>query len=139
MSKSLNKAMLIGNLVRDPELRYTSGGTAVSNFSLATNNTYMKGDQKQESVEYHNIVAWGKLADICGQMLSKGSKVYVSGRIQKREFTDRNGNEKSLTEIVIDEMILLSSTQNRNIKQDAQQSLLPYEPTTEDVADDVPF
>nr|MDQ3008093.1 single-stranded DNA-binding protein [bacterium] len=81
-TRSLNKVQLIGNLTRDPNLRYTPNSTAVCSFSIATNRTWTPADggEKQEKVEYHNIVAWSKLADICGQLLHKGDKVYVEGR-----------------------------------------------------------
>jgi single-strand DNA-binding protein len=109
--RSLNKVLLIGNLTRDPNLRYTPNGTAVCSFGLATNRTWAPADggEKQEKVEYHNIVAWSKLADICGQLLHKGDKVFVEGRIQTRDWKGDDGQERKITEIVIDNMMLLSS------------------------------
>lgn len=107
---SVNKVILIGNLTRDPELRYTSQGTAVCNFGLATNYAWTTPDgESKESVEFHNIVAWRKLAEICDQLLSKGRKVYVSGRIQTRDWTGDDGVKRYRTEIVIDEMIALDA------------------------------
>ena len=105
-TRSLNKVMLIGNLTRDPEMRYTPQGTAVCTFGLATNREWVDGSgQKQEGAEFHNIVAWTKLAEICSQLLFKGRKAYVSGRLQTRSWQGQDGAERSKTEIVIDEMI----------------------------------
>lgn len=108
---SLNKVQLIGNLTRDPNLRYTAKNTAVCTFGVATNRTWAGADggEKQESVEFHNIVAWSKLADICGQILHKGDKVYVEGRLQTRDWKGEDGADRRTTEIVIDNMILLRS------------------------------
>lgn len=105
-ARSLNKVMLIGNLTRDPELRYTPQGTAVCTFGLATNREWVDASgQKQEGAEFHNIVAWTKLAEICSQLLFKGRKCYVSGRLQTRSWQGQDGAERSKTEVVIDEMI----------------------------------
>lgn len=110
MARSLNKATLIGNLTRDPELRYTPQGTAVCTFGVATNRQWKteSGDQKDEA-EFHKIVAWDKLAEICSKMLKKGNRVFVEGRIQTRNWDDQSGNKRSTTEIVISDMILLES------------------------------
>lgn len=109
-TRSLNKVMLIGNLTRDPNLRFTPNNTAVCSFGLATNRTWSSdsGD-KQESVEFHNIVAWTKLAEICGQLLHKGDKVYVDGRLQTRSWQGDDGVERRITEVVIENMIMLRS------------------------------
>ena len=111
MAKSLNKVMLIGNLGRDPELRYTTSGVAVATFGLATNESWRDQDGNvQEKTEWHNIVAWRKLAEICGEWLKKGKKVYVEGRLQTRSYDDRNtGTKKYMTEIVADNIIMLDS------------------------------
>ena len=111
MAKSLNKVMLIGNLGKDPEVRYTSSGVAVATFSLATNESWKDQDGNlQERTEWHNIVAWKKLAEICGEWLKKGKKVYIEGRIQTRSYDDKNtGAKKYITEIVADSMIMLDS------------------------------
>jgi single-strand DNA-binding protein len=110
-TRSLNKVMLIGNLTRDPNLRYTPNGTSVCSFGLATNRTWTpaEGGDKVEKAEFHNVVAWGKLADICGQLLHKGDKAYVDGRIQTRDWKTEDGQDRRITEIVIDNMMLLSS------------------------------
>jgi len=110
-SRSLNKVMLIGNLTRDPNLRFTPNNTAVCSFGLATNRTWSSdGGDKQESVEFHNLVAWSKLAEICGQLLHKGDKVYVEGRLQTRSWQGDDGKERKVTEVVIDNMIMLRSS-----------------------------
>jgi single-strand DNA-binding protein len=107
---SLNKAMLIGHLGKDPEIRYTPDGTAVATFSLATGESWTdKNGTRQDRTEWHNIVAWRQLADIAKRFLSKGRQVYVEGRIQTREFTDRDGNKRRTTEIVASQMVLLGS------------------------------
>jgi single-strand DNA-binding protein len=109
-SRSLNKIMLIGNLTRDPELRYTPSGTAVCTFGLATNRSWQpEGGERQEETEFHRIVSWQKLAELCSQLLFKGRKVYVEGRIQTRSWTSQDGQERSATEVVIDNMIILDS------------------------------
>ncbi|MCC7196855.1 single-stranded DNA-binding protein [Candidatus Peregrinibacteria bacterium] len=106
---SLNRAQLIGNLTRDPELRQIPGGSTVASFSIATNFTWNdQQGQKQEKAEFHNIVAWRKLAEICGQYLKKGSKVFIEGRMQTREWEGEDGVKRYRTEIVADNMIMLS-------------------------------
>ena len=109
MARSLNKVMLIGNLGKDPELRYTTSGTAVATFSLATNEAWRDADgNTQERTEWHNIVAWKKLAEICGEWLKKGKTVYIEGRIQTRSYEDKNtGTKRYITEIVASDMLML--------------------------------
>jgi single-strand DNA-binding protein len=102
--------MLIGNLGRDPEIRYTADGTPVANFSLATSENWTdKSGNRQEHTEWHTIVAWKHLADICKKYLSKGRQVYIEGRIQTREWNDREGNKRKSTEVVATQMIMLGS------------------------------
>lgn len=110
-SRSLNKVMLIGNLTRDPELRYTPQGTPVCTFGLATNRSWVPsaGGERQEETEFHRIVAWQKLAELCSQLLFKGRKIYVEGRLQTRAWTTQDGQERVTTEVVIDNMIVLDS------------------------------
>jgi len=106
--RSLNKAMLIGNLGRDPEMRFMPSGKAVANFSIATAESWTDKDgNKEERTEWHKIVVFGKLAEICNQYLSKGRQVYIEGRIQTRDWEDRDGNKRYTTEIVANEMIML--------------------------------
>lgn len=110
MARSLNRVQLIGNLTRDPELRYTPSGTAVCSFSLATNRNWTTDTgEKKDEVEFHRIVAWNKLAELCSQFLTKGRKVFVEGRLTTRSWTAQDGSQKSTTEIVISDMILLDS------------------------------
>jgi single-strand DNA-binding protein len=98
---SVNKVILIGNLGRDPELRYTQGGQAVANFTLATNERFSTKDgDKQERTEWHRIVAWGRTGELCAQYLSKGRSVYIEGRLQTREWEDKEGQKRRTTEIV---------------------------------------
>lgn len=113
MSRSVNKVILLGNLTRDPEIRYTPQGSAVASFGLATNREFNGQDGvKKEVVDFHNIVAWNKLAELCGQLLKKGTKVFVEGRLQTREWNDPQGNKRYKTEVVIDSMIRLTSTRS---------------------------
>lgn len=110
-SRSLNKVLLIGNLTRDPELRYTPQGTAVCTIGLATNRSWTTQDsgERNEETEFHRLVAWSKLAEICGQLLKKGRKIFAEGRLQTREWTTQDGQKRQTTEIVMENMILLDS------------------------------
>ena len=104
----VNKVILVGNLGRDPEMRYTPSGTAVANFTVATSERFTdKSGDKQERTEWHRIVAWGRLAEICNEYLRKGKQVYLEGRLQTREWEDKDGNKKYTTEIVAREMQML--------------------------------
>ena len=110
MARSLNSVQLIGNLTRDPELRYTPTGTAVCTIGIATNRTWVtETGEKKEDTEFHRVVAWNKLAELCNQLLTKGSKVYFHGRLSTRAWTAQDGTQKSTTEIVADDMIVLNS------------------------------
>jgi len=109
-SRCLNRVMLIGNLTRDPELRYTPAGMAVVSFGLATNRVWItKQGEKKEDAQFHRIVAWNKLAELCSQLLAKGRRIYVEGRIQYREIVDSANVRKQVSEIVIDDMIILDN------------------------------
>lgn len=102
--------MLIGNLTRDPELRYTPQGTAVCSFGIATNRSWnTDSGEKREETEFHRIVAWNKLAELCSQLCTKGRKVFVEGRLSTRSWTAQDGAQRTVTEIVIEDMILLDS------------------------------
>jgi single-strand DNA-binding protein len=106
-NRSLNRVLLIGNLTRDPELKYTPAGTAVCTFGVATNRSWTTADgQTKDDVQYHRIIAWQKLAELCGKLLSKGRRVFAEGRITYRTFTGRDGQERSITEIVLDDFIV---------------------------------
>lgn len=105
---SVNKAIIVGNLGRDPEMRYTQSNTAVTNFTVATTDTWSdRNGEKQERTEWHRVVTWGRLAEICGQYLQKGKQVYIEGRLQTREWEDQNGQKKYTTEIVAQTMQML--------------------------------
>lgn len=108
-SRSWNRVELIGNLTRDPELRYTPNGAAVCTFGMATNRVYTTVDgEKKEEAEFHRLVAWRKLAEICGQYLKKGMKVFVSGRLQYREWEPQEGQKRKDAEISVDDMVILT-------------------------------
>ncbi len=106
-SRSLNQILLIGNLTRDPELKYTPAGTAVCTFGMATNRSWTTADgQTKEEVQYHRVVAWQKLAELCGKLLTKGRKVFVEGRMTYRTFTGKDGVQRTIAEIVLDDFIV---------------------------------
>lgn len=108
-TRNLNKVMLIGNLTRDPEVRYTPQNTAVASFVIATNREWKVEGETKQVADFHNVVAWNKLAEICGQLLTKGTKVYVEGRLQTRTWDDANsGTKKYKTEVVVEDMIVLT-------------------------------
>jgi len=121
MAMSLNRAQLIGNLTRDPEMKQIPGGQVVTTFSIATNFSWTdQAGQKQEKAEFHNIVAWRKLAEICGQYLKKGSKIFIEGRIQTRNWEAEDGTKKYRTEIIADSMIMLDGKKGDMISQGMQ-------------------
>lgn len=127
-ARSLNKVQLIGNLTRDPELRYTPQGTAVCTLGLATNRYWVtESGEKREETEFHRLVAWNKLAELCSQLLFKGRKVFVEGRLQTRQWTAQDGTPRQTTEIVISDMIILDS--KRAPGEEAVGEVAPKEPT----------
>ena len=139
----LNQAILLGNLGADPEQRQTQNGNAVTNFTVATSSRWKGADgQFQEETEWHRIVAFGRLAEICGQYLSKGSKVYIEGRIQTRSWEDQNGNKRYTTEIVAREMKMLdpkpANSSNTGFEHDTPSSKSSNLPSNT-IGDDVPF
>ena len=106
---SVNKAIVLGNLGRDPELKYTGDGRPVCRFSIATSENWTgKDGERKERTEWHRIVAWGKTAEICNEYLRKGRQVYVEGRIETRTFEDRDKNQRTITEIIANQVVLLS-------------------------------
>ena len=115
---SLNKVLLIGNLTRDPELRYTPSGAAVVSFTVATNRVYVAKDgEKKEESEFTRVIAWNKLAELCSQLLTKGRKVYVEGRLQTRSWESPDGQQKNQTEVVIDDMRILDSRRTEGAEE----------------------
>jgi len=138
----INKAILVGRLGKDPEIRYTPSGTAIANFTMATSENYKDKDgQKQERTEWHRIVAFGKLAEICGEYLAKGKQVYIEGRIQTRSWDDKEGNKKYMTEIVANTMQMLGKPEDASALGGGQtvigESAASPEPSPVD--EDVPF
>lgn len=120
---SLNKVLLIGNLTRDPELRSTPSGQSVANFAIATNRVWKdpQSGEKKEAVEFHNIVMWRRLAEIAGQYLRKGSKIFLEGRLQTRSWQDQSGTKKYMTEVVAENMQMLD-------RKPQGQGSAPYQP-----------
>ncbi|AKM83405.1 hypothetical protein A2422_04310 [Candidatus Woesebacteria bacterium RIFOXYC1_FULL_31_51] len=163
MAKSLNKVQLIGNLTKDPELKFTPNGAAVCTIGIATNRSWTTDSgEKKDEADFHRLVAWNKLAEICGQLLKKGRKVYVEGRLQTRNWQDKDGQTKYMTEIVLSDMILLDSrrdgetstvvTDEFNVPENLDESQVPAaeEPTKskgkskkeevkKEASDDIPF
>lgn len=122
-SRSINKVVLLGNLTRDPELKYTPAGTAVCTFGIATNRSWTTADgQTKEEAQYHRIVAWQKLAELCSKLLTKGRKVYLEGRITYRDYTDKNGQPRHITEIVLDDFIVFSDGRKAGDEQGGEES-----------------
>ncbi len=110
MAGGVNKAILIGNLGADPEVRFTPGGQAVANFRIATSESWTdKSGQKQERTEWHRIVVWGKLAELCGEYLAKGRQCFVEGRLQTREWTDKENRKNYTTEIIANSVVFLGA------------------------------
>jgi single-strand DNA-binding protein len=160
---SLNKVIIIGNLGRDPEMRYMPSGDALANFSVATTDTWKdKAGAKQEKTEWHRVSMFGKLAEIAGEYLKKGSQVYIEGRLQTREWTDKEGQKRTTTEIVANEMKMLGgrgdgggerggadrqdygTRESSAPKPDRQPATRPAAPKPvssgfDDLEDDIPF
>lgn len=133
---SVNKVILVGRLGRDPETRYTSSGQAVCNFTLATDESYRdRSGERQKRTEWHRIVLWGKLAEIAQQYLRKGALVYIEGRIQTRQWDDRDGNKRTSTEIVANVMRMLGA------RADTAAEAEPLPPESEEAPndEDLPF
>lgn len=148
---SLNRVQLIGNLTRDPELRTTASGQSVVNFGIATNRQYKDASgQKQDQAEFHNVVAWGKLADICSQYLTKGRQVFVEGRLQTREWQGQDSQKRRTTEVVAENMIMLGGPAKGGAtarpaatpsfdETPFEPSAIPAEPVEEIQVEDIPF
>jgi single-strand DNA-binding protein len=108
-SRSINKVTILGNLTRDPELKYTPNGAPVCTFGVATNRSWTTAEgQIKEDTQYHKIVAWNKVAELCGKLLAKGKKVYVEGRLSYRSYVGKDGQQKSVTEIVLEDFIVFN-------------------------------
>ena len=141
---SINKVILIGNLGSDPEVRFTPGGSAVANFNIATNESWKdKNGQDQERTEWHKIVVWGKQAENCGEYLSKGRPVYIEGKLQTREWTDKDGNKRYTTEVVAQTVQFLGGRPGEGGSKSYTEAKAPS-PSRQDSAppaadDDIPF
>lgn len=136
----VNRVMLIGRLGRDPEIRHTTSGTPVATFSLATDERWTDADgSRQVRTEWHNIVAWRKLAEICGQFLKKGRLVYIEGRIQTRDWDDRDGNKRRTTEIIASNMQMLESRSSANGSLEPSQETEKGSMEIGITDDDIPF
>lgn len=140
---SLNKVMLIGNLGKDPEVRYTAAGTAVASFSLATSEKFKnKNGEWEEKTEWHNVTLWARLAEIAGEYLAKGKTVYIEGRLQTRKWQDRDGKDRYTTEVVGEKMQMLSGKGDGGGRQGGgrSESQEPaYEEPSFNPDDDIPF
>lgn len=138
---SVNKAIILGNLTRDLELKSLESGSHVCNFGVATNRAWKdKNGEKQEEVEFHNVVAWGKLAEICGKYLVKGKKVYIEGRLQTRNWEDDAGVKKYRTEIVASEMVMLGGKRDNDDHEQTQHAAQAHGASENDIqTEDIPF
>ena len=149
MAKSVNKVILIGNLGKDPEVKYTAGGMAVAKFSLATNERYKdKGGEWQDRTEWHNVVAWQRLAEIVGEYVKKGSKLYIEGRLQTSSWDDKeSGQKRYKTEVIANDLVLLSgrgedegSSRSRGASASAgMDQRVPERDTAQITDEDIPF
>lgn len=129
MTRGLNKVMLIGNLGRDPDLRYTPSGRPVVTFSLASSRNWVTADgTRRDATEWFDIVAWGRLAEICKQYLAKGSRVYVEGRLKTHEWSDKHGQRQSRVEVVANEMIMLDTRSSEQFTEDVEEPDTNEEP-----------
>ncbi len=138
-ARSLNKVMLIGNLTRDPEMRYTNSGTPVVTFGMATNKSWKDTNgEVKELAEFHNVVAWNKMAEICQQLLAKGMKIYVEGSLNTRSWNADDGSTRYKTEVRIEDMILLDSKgkQGAGISGDTEHAEKPEKASDEEVTNE---
>src|SRR5881398_2153303 len=135
---SVNKALLIGNLGKDPEVRFTASGRAVARFPVATSEVWNDAEgQRQERTEWHNVVVWGKQAETCGQYLAKGRQVYVEGSIRTRQYDDKDGNRRYITEIIAQRVQFLGGGRGADTPRGLPEEPPPGPPSATD--DDVPF
>ncbi len=145
MARGVNKVILLGRLGKDPEMRYAPSGTAIATFSLATNHNQKIEGEWVEKTEWHNLIAFGKTAEIAGEYLKKGKQVYIEGRLQTSSWEDPQGQKKYKTEIVVSDLQMIGSKGEENFappaeapKQDKKEDSPPPQPTTEE-EDDLPF
>jgi single-strand DNA-binding protein len=139
---SLNRVLLIGNLGKDPEVRFTPGGRAVARFPIATSEVWQDQEgQRQERTEWHNVVVWGKQAETCGQYLSKGRQVFLEGSIRSRQYDDKEGNKRYITEVIAQRVQFLGSRGDGGGQRSAAASPGASEPPPAPMGedDDIPF
>ncbi|HUI31328.1 MAG TPA: single-stranded DNA-binding protein [Candidatus Acidoferrales bacterium] len=137
MARSVNKVTLIGNLGKDPELRYAPSGSAVASFSLATSEQWKDQEgNPQERTSWHNIIVWGKLAEIAAEYLKKGHKVYVEGRVQYRDYETKDGNKRYVTEIVVNDLVMLGGQRQQG---QGEEGAPGAPPAVSEEKDDLPF
>jgi len=146
MAGSVNKVILIGRLGKDPELKYTAGGTPMARFTLATDESFKdRSGEQQKRTEWHTIVAWGKLAEICGEYLNKGKQIYVEGSIRSRQWEDQSGNKRTSYDIVARQMTMLGSRADSEraapaaASRDQAEPPAPAEPEPDITDEDIPF
>ncbi|MFP4184561.1 MAG: single-stranded DNA-binding protein [Halorhodospira sp.] len=139
-SKGVNRAIILGNLGRDPEVRYTQGGTAVANLNIATSESWKdkRTGEQQTKTEWHRVTLWARLAEVAGQYLRKGSKVYIEGQLQTRKWQDQSGQDRYTTEIVGREMQMLGGGDQQQ-QQPSQQQQQQEPEAPQDFDDSVPF
>lgn len=138
-ARSLNKVILIGNLTRDPEMRYTNSGTPVVTFGMATNKSWKDAEgETKELAEFHNLVAWNKMAEICQQLLAKGMKIYVEGSLSTRSWEAEDGSTKYKTEIRVEDMILLDSKGKQGTGGEEGEKVEKGEKVEEEMVDEAP-
>ena len=139
MSRGLNKVQIIGHLGKEPEMRYTPSGKPVTTFSVAVSRSWNSADGERHSeTEWFNVVAWGNLAEICKQYLTKGQQVYIEGRLQTRRWDDKEGNKHTSIEVVANEMMMLGDRKDQNNSQSSSDSTIP-EGAPETNEDEFPF
>jgi single-strand DNA-binding protein len=140
MAGSVNKVILVGRLGQDPEVRYTQGGTAVANLRIATDETWKdQSGERQQRTEWHTVVAWRRLAEICGQYLNKGRLVYIEGKLQTRSWQDREGNKRYSTEVQADNMVMLGGRSEEGQAAPAAQPPAAASSDSGASDDDIPF
>jgi single-strand DNA-binding protein len=153
MARGINKVILIGNLGRDPQTRYTQGGAAVTNFSVATSESWKdrQSGEQQERTEWHNVVCFARLGEVAGEYLRKGSKVYIEGRLQTRKWQDKDGNDRYTTEIIANDMQMLDSRgggdadtaprggERRPARPEPSYDASATSDFADDIDDDIPF
>lgn len=140
MASDINRVILIGRLVKDPELRYTQGGTSVASFSVANNRTYVASGEKKEFVSYFNCVAWGKMGEIIVQYSKKGHRIGIEGRLQQRSWEDQNGNKRSTVEVIVENFQFLTPKGTAPAEESIDVPSTSSEPDGNPFSDDdIPF